>query len=377
MSPAPTVTGPATSPERAGKSAPPPMPMVPFTRAAPEHEEGFLDTTVTQTTSAQELAGGFIDVPSFGYMRGIMLSFIASGGTGAAAVYREDAPWSVIDSIQLQDVNGAPIIGPITGYSLFLLNRFGGYFAGGFASSPDQWGSYAAPTTNGNYTFSIYLPCELSPRDGVGSLPNMNSAQAYKLRVTIAPLTRVYSTNPTTIPSLRVRGTLLAWFQPNETSPGGAPQAQQPPALGTTQFVTQTTFSIGGAGQQNLLLPRRGNLIRLMIGVFRDGTGARSAAWPDPIALYKDGVVLKSQSQTRIGETQAQTFDIPTVLNGIAGVFVYGYHYDFDGKSGREMRDLYLPTLQSTRLELVGNFTAAGTLTLITNDVAPDGNIYT
>jgi hypothetical protein len=41
-----------------------------------------------------------------------------------------------------------------------------------------------------------------------------------------------------------------------------------------------------------------------------------------------------------------------------------------------ENRDLWLPTLGSTRLELQGSFGGAGVLTVLTNDVAIAGSVF-
>ena len=48
----------------------------------------------------------------------------------------------------------------------------------------------------------------------------------------------------------------------------------------------------------------------------------------------------------------------------------------FDGLLGRENRDLWLPTLGSTRLEIQGSFANAGNLTVYTNDVAIAGSVF-
>jgi hypothetical protein len=58
------------------------------------------------------------------------------------------------------------------------------------------------------------------------------------------------------------------------------------------------------------------------------------------------------------------------------GVFVYDFTNEFDGTLGRENRDLWLPTQGSTRLELQGSFANAGTLTVLTNDVAIAGTVF-
>jgi hypothetical protein len=63
--------------------------------------------------------------------------------------------------------------------------------------------------------------------------------------------------------------------------------------------------------------------------------------------------------------------------NGLdKGVYVEDYCHDFDGKLGAELRDQYLGTTQSTRYELTGSFDGAGTLTVITNDVAAASDIF-
>lgn len=372
---APTMTTAAPSPQAKGKEVPQ-LAMVPFARATYLHEEPFLDTTLNTSTSSQAVNGGFVDVPSYGYARFIVIEVNVAGGTGAAAVYKEDAPWSILSEIQLADVNGAPIFGPIGGYSAFINAATGGYFGPNGNSNPGQWQQSTTPTTAGNFRCYFLVPLELSNRDHVGALPNMNSAQAYKLRLTLAPRSAVYSTDPTGLPTVRVRASLMALAQPNPTGSGGAPLAQQPPAVGTTQFVTETTFPIGGAGQQTLLLPRRGNMIRNLMCIWRDNTGARSNAYPDPIALYRDSVLIKNQHFTTTKNELSRTYGQLSLLANIAGLWCYPFHDDFHGGAGQELRNHWLPTLQSTRLELVGTFGTAGQLTVITNDVAPNGDVY-
>jgi len=58
------------------------------------------------------------------------------------------------------------------------------------------------------------------------------------------------------------------------------------------------------------------------------------------------------------------------------GVFVLPFCSEFDGKAGYEMRDMWLPTTQATRLELLVTLANSGTLVIMTDDVSPAGNIY-
>jgi len=79
------------------------------------------------------------------------------------------------------------------------------------------------------------------------------------------------------------------------------------------------------------------------------------------------------------GYADAATLKAPSVdtPNGLDNsVWVYDFCHEFDGALGRENRDLWLPTLGSSRVELQGTFGAAGVLTILTNDVAIAGSVF-
>lgn len=349
--------------------------LAPFTRGAMKHREPFLD--VTSAASANGATITAQDVPSFGYLRGIWIKVDATGGTGVAAVAKEDAPFSALSAITLADVNGAQMVGPVDGYDLFLIDLIGGYVG----ADPRLSNSYAAVGTDGNFKFLLFLPTEICERDGLGSLPNQNAASTYKFSATYAVTTNLYSVNPTGLPNVRVRLWLDAWTQPAPTDLQGNPQAEVPPAFGTTQFWTRAQFNLN-SGDQTVRLTRVGNYIRSLIFIFRTNTPARSTTnFPDPARIQLEGRIVENigrdlwrfiayEQSVMFGAENDATNPYPT------GVLAYNFDTDLSGKSGDEMRDLWLPTSQATRLELVGNFGAAGTLTVITNDVAPSGDFH-
>lgn len=349
--------------------------LAPFTRGALKHREPFLDVSATATANGSAITSQ--DVPSFGYLRGIWIMVNATGGTGSAAVVKEDAPWSAISNIVLSDVNGAQIVGPVDGYDLFLINLVGGYLG----ADPRLTAAYAAVGTDGNFKFLLWLPVEISERDALGAMANQNAASSYKFSCAYGITTNIYSTNPTGIPAVRVRLWLDAWSQPTPTDLQGNPQAEVPPAFGTTQFWTRAQFNLN-SGDQTVRLTRMGNVIRALIFVFRTTTPARSTTnFPDPARLQLEGRIVENIGRDLwrfLGYEQS----IMTIAEGDAtnpfptGVIAYNFDTDLAGKAGNEMRDLWLPTSQATRLELVGNFGAAGTLTVITNDVAPAGDYH-
>lgn len=353
----------------------------PFTRAAKEHQEPMTD--VSQALGSSSVSMGPYDVPAYGYMRGIWLWVQATGGAGTATVAtKEDAPFNVISEIALIDVNGANVIGPINGYDLYLANKWLGFNLG----DPKLNGMYSAPATganaSGNFGFLLYLPVEISQRDGLGSLPNANAASTYKVRITLAAGSDVYSTAPTTLPTVRIRTWLDAWTQPNATDLRGNANATQPPAMGTTQYLSKTTKTMS-AGFQQPRMDRVGSYIRHLLFIYRDSNGSRSAgdtAFPTDVSMFWDSKNLftrnkalwRSQMVRRTGYTGAAE-----AAGGVDnGVWLEDFAHEFDGRIGNELRDGWLGTVQSTRLELSGTFGSAGTLTIMTNDVAPAGPIF-
>lgn len=353
----------------AGQATAAVLPLVPFVRAATELVES-ANIDRSNAISANSIQLGPDDIPARGYLRNLLILVEATGGTGSAAVYKEDAPWSVISEIALQDVNGANIYGPISGYDAFLVHKWGGY---GAFDNPVSHPKYVAPTTAGNFTFLLRVPVEINSRDAVGSLGNRNASSTYKLRITQAAKGSVYSTDPTGLPTVRIRVYSELWSQPAPVNGMGQPQAVQPPAHGTTQFWSKTTKVIA-AGQQNIRLDRVGNLIRALIFVFRTTTPARSDTnFPSPFTL-----AWESQQVVNVHEGVQKGYMVERYGHATidTGVYVVDYAHDFDGRMGGELRDGWLPTTQATRFELSGSFGAAGTLDILTNDVAPAGDVY-
>lgn len=366
-----------------GGAAQAPVSLVPFLRASGEHREPTgIDVTKALTTSDQDL--GVFDIPAYGYVRSIVLLVTATGGAGTGVTAAEDGPFSVIKNIAFTEPNGAQIAAFNSGYDLFLANKWGGYRAPEGAdckASP----VYSAPAaTTGNFSFLVRIPVELNARTALGALGNQNAAATFKLRLTLAAAAQVYGTVPATLPSVRVRAYLEAWDQPLATEGGQANQTT-PPAVNTTSFWSSQVFNVS-AGQQTIRLARVGNYIRNMIFVLRRGGTSRAngqADIPNPTTLQLDArpidiIETNNWTQQMYERTgfgrNGIAYDAPSGLDN--GVFVYDFAHEFDGTIGHELNDGWLPTLGSTRLEIVGSFGNAGTLTVLTNDVAIAGNVF-
>lgn len=351
----------------AGKAAPA---MLPFTRASLEHiEQVNLDKTVTLGASAQQI--GPVSLPSYGYLRSVVLLVEYSGASGGSPVLAADAPYSVLGEVALQDVNGSYLC-QLTGYELYLANKWGAV-SPGWRNNPALDGLSAPTTAAGK--FLLRIPVELIGRDALGCLPNMNAAAAYQLKVTVADTTGLYATAPNTLPDVRIRAWVECWSYPEATSVTGQPQALQPPAMGTTQYWTRQAGLPVAAGDNLLAVRRVGNLIRNMILVFRDDTGARSdSVILDPVRQEWDARIIADQAALVQRLVTLRRFPQNTLDTGVQ-VFDLTHGFDQHPGSG-ELADLWYQTAQSTRLEFRGNAAATGTCTIIVNDVVPNGDVY-
>lgn len=392
--PTAATTAGGTSQQTRGQAAQKVVSMVPFVRASAEHREpAGIDVSRQLTTSDQDL--GVFDIPAYGYVRRIVILVTASGGTGGAPAVTntEDTPWTTLKNIALTEPNGAVLSSFNTGYDLHLANKWGGYrhpVGADFRASP-TFTLFTA--TFASYQYMTAIPVEMNLRDALGSLPNQNAGATFKLKLTLAKVADIVGgTLPSTLPTVRVRAFAECWDQP-ETSTAGATNQTMPPAMNTTQFWSSQVYTVL-AGQNTIRFTRVGNYIRNLILILRRGSTVRSTGeldWADPTTLYLDTRPLdiiennnwKHQMYERSGygsqyaSASAQIAPLADQAGALDnGVRVYDFMHEFDGLYGRELRDLWLPTLSSTRVEIQGSFLTAGSLTVLTNDVAISGSVF-
>jgi hypothetical protein len=346
-------------------TAPPALPPIPFTAAAHKHTEPVVQDTSLALGAAQQPRGPF-DVPAYGFLRHIFLEVVGSGGTLGAGVLHPDYPFNILQNISLVDVNGAPIYGPLDGYATLWANIIGGY---SFRGDPRLLPWHVATI---NCAFGLRIPVEISAHNAYGALANQNAAASYKLSWTLNTSTATFTTAPTTPPNVLVRAWLEAWSQPNQTDLTGRPQQRAPIGHGTTQFWSAFTKAGLAVGQNTVLLPRVGNLIRNVVFIARStaaNTPRDDTVFPNDIGLNWDARSLHSESQRHHIAQLSEALSDGAVRD--TGVFSYSFDNSILGKAGDEEPNLWLPTVQATRLELVGASATAGSIQVITNDIAP------
>lgn len=423
--------GSTASANRGGTSGQ--RPSVPFIRASAEHVEApFFDQTFTLGANLQDF--GVIEVPAYGYVRNVVVMVNASaitGGTGAYT-FAEDSPFQALQNIQFNEPNGAQIVQVNDGYELYLTNKWSGYQGPGLSNDHRADPQYSQVATNGAgaFSFMLRIPVELDCRSGLGALPNQAANATFRVRAALAPISQIFVNGGANLPTggtCRVRMFTETWDQP-EVASGGVSNQVTPPAMNTTQFWSRQVYNLGGGGSQTVRLTRVGNYLRNNIFILRSGAAGVQGAGPRfnadnlwtsvtstigaatgisdgqvtffidsrPIQVLNDrywklrmwersggyGSMLANAPAAEdgtfgLGTANAQNLgDEPYGLD--FGVRVLDWAHEFDNNYGRENRDLWQPTLGSTRFEIQSSFGALtnGTLTVLTNDVAIAGNVF-
>lgn len=355
----------------------PPAVVVPFVRASAEHTEAISDVSLPITGAVQNLNN--IMVPAYGYLRYVWVLVEATGGVSTpAAVFAEDGPLNALLNVMLTEPNGAIIAQFNNTYDMYLADKYGGY-AGGVWDPKLFY--YSANTANGNFTWMLRIPVELLERDGLGSLPNQNSGAMFQIRMQLNSSAGIYATAPaTTLPTVRIRTYAEEWDQPAPSGPEGTNQTT-PPSMNTTQFWTPQIYPVN-SGNQTIRLTRVGNYIRNLLFIFRANTrAAGDTNWPDLTTIFVDArpraYKQKMIWRNKMGRRTGYSFGaLDTAANQDSGVFLFDFTHEFHGLLGHENRDNWEGTLGSTRLEIQGVFGAAGTLTVLTNDVSVASNVF-
>lgn len=376
------VAGLATKPAAGNgqaKNGAPPVAVRAFRIGVQSHDEINYDDTRATTASTQDLP--VLNVPPAGFLRHLYLDMVGTtAGNSAATTFAANGPWNAIDSVTLEDVNSAPIVGPLNGYDLYLVNKYGGYT---FSDDPKSQPTYSATTgagaTGGSFGFILRIPIEIVNRDALGALPNKSGTSMFKVRIRLAATATIYGVAPTNAPSVRTRIQQVSWWDPDETDLKGRPQAQNPPGVQTTSYWTKSVLTVN-AGAIRQPLERVGYLIRTLIFILQDGSLSRTVGetdFPDPLTIQFEANILitrlKRVWQHMISQNYGYTAAIDTAEGRDSGVFVEPFNLDFGLKPGADTRRGYLPTSSAARLEVQGSIGGSGahTLTVITNDVAP------
>lgn len=370
-----------TAPAQEAKKERKAIPLRPFKVGAQQVDDEPFERTVTTTANAQPLDQ--YNVPSSAFLEEIELYVRATTAANAANVtFAEDGPWKVIATLNFLDTGNSDIITQITGWDLYVINKYGGYkFSDDPKASPLYSATTGAGATGGSFAFMLRIPIELVPRDALGPLPNKSASTPFKVKITVSNTAGIYGTPPTAAPSVLFRFVPVSYWEPTPDDGSGNPVAQQPPAMNTTAFWNTTPYTINAGSFSQQLDNAVGYPLRNLIFVLRDGSGSRATGetdFPDPFKLQMQSNIivnrLKVNWQDRIAKDYAYIGAVSDAVNcKDNGVYVLPFNRDFGPKPGWENRRSYLRTTDGMRLEAKGTIGGSGahTLTVFANYVSP------
>jgi hypothetical protein len=225
-----------------------------------------------------------IQLPATGFVRKLSLLFTASvTSASAGAIVAGDGPWNLINSITVTDATGQAIMQPISGFNLYLVNKYLSTGSMENTNMPRAWANphlgpefaFASSATVGTATFRLDIDFEQDYNTGYGCVPNLDSNASLQLKIDVAPSTVAFTGTTTSAATLAVRVTQDYWA-PVGASVGGVAAMTQPVGFGDyleTRYETQT---VTAAAENTVQITNRGGLIKGMIAVSR-AAGVRTA----------------------------------------------------------------------------------------------------
>ena len=237
-----------------------------------------------------------ISLPATGWVRKISLLFTVTGAAASAgAVVAGDGPFNLISGISLSDATGQPIYQPISGYNLYLVNKYlpGVDCVSPWANNPHMGPeyAYAATATTFAATFRLDLDLEQDARTGYGSIPNLDSNASLQLNVSLAPYTVAFT--GTTVSAVNV-GLIVDqhYWAPIGGTMGGVPVMSRPSGSGDFLETRYENKTVNAQSENTMDFTNRGGLIRGLILVSR-AAGVRT----DFTAATNVGLVYDNNAQ--------------------------------------------------------------------------------
>ena len=410
----PTSTGigaPGTAPAPANLGRSPmaaqanaPAAAIPFTRAA---------TLATMRDATRSYAAGAQDqvqLQTNAFLENVLMDVsLITAGNSATVTFAADAPWSVIQTIRLDDPAGQSIIAPVTGYQLYVLNKYLPDVECNFdpKRDPNYFATTGSGATGGSFGFRLVLPIEHRRRDALGALNNSAANQRYLLTINIiAAFSSLYGTAPTTpATAVNVQYYQQYWTSPPQqitTAQGSSATQATPAGLGTTGFVRfERHNEVSGGGSPQIQLNNVGDMISGLIFILRTTTAGARDIYAGPQSATNANMPTEFDFWVNDFMVHAlSTYGPPgTVANGQGGMWPRGIarFYDlwtavetaggldngvfplfqlfqlFDAAGNFGPANQYLPTDATTKLQIRGSTfgSGSGNLEVLTRIIRP------
>lgn len=351
-------------------------PALPFPIAARQMTRFSFTTGTTNLAASGPTPISPIQIPAVGYIRSLNLEVTVTGTGGTTPAFTADAPFNVLQTLEFRTAAGNDLIVPLTGYQVYLANKYGAQYAEAPMSDNRNGRQYSATAPSAH--FFLQVPLEIDCETGLGAIPALASNRSYQLALTLAAVSTVLTGAPSV--TVTINGTAHYWNEPPATTQSGVTQATQPYGLGT---ISQWQLESPPVTPGDKLIKSNnvGGIIRTLMFTLRNSSGARIDAngWGAPVELYLDNEPMFYLTQNEWEQTMCNQFSFDAAAKDVAkgldtGVYVFAFHAMAGGSAGdpANSRSQLLPTLDASQLQLRTTFgSAASTLEILTNSVIP------
>src|SRR5208282_1156734 len=354
MAAAPAAAAASASPATGGSSGA--GAMNPFWVASNLYAEKI--TTLSAATTAT-VANYFQNINPGNFARGVRFIVRSTGGTGLPTA---DNPFNIIQSLDLENVDGGEILYPMPGYNYAVSQKF---------FRPWQLDPFTAYdyAQSSNPSFSLFLSPEI--RQTACILSNTDARSQYKYNLFVNTTTNV--TNGSA-PTVSFTSYLDAWGQPDPQDLQGVPNQPLPPGLALqTKRRQQAGVVLQSAGTDNIFqLVNTGNAIRGIVAIVRDSNNVRQDYLSDPIRWQQDNRNLGVFSPDQLFQWNNAQYASYSTSGRQQGIYVFPRFFNPGDLTGQG----WLYTSNATKLTFETSTASnavnlPGNVTFITDEIYP------
>lgn len=339
--------------------------VVPFFYGTNQYVEKF--TSTSQLLGANQVEQ-VANINPGGFMRGVRLEVRSTGGVLGTGAVAADGPWTAHASVTLENIDGSPIMYPMSAYA----HGQAGWFCRPWDGDPSRRFDFSNTI---NPSYSLFMKPEI--RHTAGVLANTDARALYRIRYTYATLAQFLGTVGTaTAPTVTTTGYLESWAQPDAADLRGNPIEELPPGLNLATIRRHQVINLSAVGADNTFqISNMGNEIRCFMWIMRNSAGARTDLASDPIRWRLDNRSLGVFSNQEVFNRMSDFYE--SLQNGSTrptGIYVWPRFFDV----GRMVGESWMTTTNATYL-IWETATAAGgaggTIEIVTDEVVPMGPV--
>lgn len=338
--------------------------VVPFFYGTNQYVERFFTNTTTLTTSQSEQVS---NINPGGFLRGVRLEVRSTGGALGGGTLNGDAPYSAIASTTLENIDGSPILYPMSAFAYAQRQ----IWARPWWGDPGRRFDFSA-TVNPSFTLNLFPEI----RHTAGVLANTDARALYRVRFTYNTLAAYVSGGAPTGPAVTVTCYMESWAQPDAADLRGNPIEEIPPGLNLATICRHQVLNLAAVGADNTFqVSNMGNEIRCFIWIMRNSSGVRTDLASDPVRWRLDNRSLGVMPTQEIFNRMSDTYEnLQQGGTRPTGVYVFPRFFD----PGRMVGEAWMTTTNATYL-IWETATAAGgsggTIEIVTDEVVPVGPV--